>query len=288
MFKRIIPVLTLSLALLASCSKGTPTNETTDPEAVAAASREELEQALTDRDQLLQLTTEIQQNLDQIKEMENIISVTSNETPDRRQQIKNDIDAIKQALIEKQQRLDELERKLSSSNLYSANLQKTIETLRAQIENQTAEIERLTTELTNANQRITQLGTQVDSLNTTVQNVTTERDAAEQQAIETANELNTCYYAVGSSKELKAHNILEGGFLRKTKVMEGEIDRNYFTKADKRTLTTIKLYSKKAQVMTSQPKQSYTISDVDGQKVLTITNPQLFWEKSNFLVVKID
>ena len=80
----------------------------------------------------------------------------------------------------------------------------------------------------------------------------------------------------------------ETGFLRKTKLMEGEFDHNFFTKADKRTLTTIDLNSNKAEVLTSQPMDSYTILDMNGHKVLQITNPARFWSFSNYLVVKID
>lgn len=272
-----------------SCTKDkNPDNQTTDPEAIAAASRQELESAVSDRDQLLQLMSEIQQNLSEIKSLENIVSTSSDETPDKREQIKQDIAAIKQALIDKQARLDELESKIASSNLYSANLKSTIETLRTQIEEQKTEIDRLNGELDQAKTRIAQLDNQVDSLNTTVENVSSERDAAQQQSTELANEMNTCFYAVGSGKELKDHKILESGFLRKTKIMKGDFDQNFFIKADKRTLTKIPLHSKKAEVLTNQPKDSYTLDSVNGQIVLTITNSARFWSMSNYLVVKIN
>lgn len=89
-------------------------------------------------------------------------------------------------------------------------------------------------------------------------------------------------------KELKDNEIIETGFLRKTKIMEGDFDRNFFTTADKRTLTTIPLHSDKAKVLTNQPESSYVIEDVDGQKVLRITNPASFWSLSNYLVVQIN
>lgn len=40
--------------------------------------------------------------------------------------------------------------------------------------------------------------------------------------------------------------------------------------------------------MTSQPKDSYTIVDENGQKVVKITNPEKFWQLSNFLVIEVD
>ena len=95
-------------------------------------------------------------------------------------------------------------------------------------------------------------------------------------------------YTDKAKKELKQQKIIETGFLRKTKVMEGDYTKSYFTKADKRTLNSIALHSKKAQVMSKHPADSYAIEDAGGQKVLHILNPNKFWELSNYLVVKID
>lgn len=280
--------MALCAAMMASCSSSDKKSETTDPEALQSASRQELEQAVNDRDQLLSLMNEIQQGLNDIKNLEQISTVNTAETPDQREQVQTDIAAIKKALEDRRDRLAALEKKLASSNLYNANLQKTIEGLRAQIDEQATEIERLNGELSNANKRISELGTSVDSLNTTVKKVSSERDAAQQQSVELTNELNTCYVAIGSNKELKEHKILESGFLRKTKIMKGDFDQTFFLKHDKRTLTSIPLHSKKAQIITNQPKGSYTITEQNGQKVLTITNPEKFWSLTNYLVIKID
>ena len=101
--------------------------------------------------------------------------------------------------------------------------------------------------------------------------------------------MNICYYAIGTGKELKAHNLMQSGFLRKTKVMPSNFDQSYFTTGDKRSLRTINLGSKKAKVMTNQPEDSYEIVEAaNGMKVLKITNPTRFWNQSNFLIVKTD
>jgi chromosome segregation ATPase len=289
MKKKLFAIMVVGISLLASCSNNEKANtDQQQQEALEQATREELATAVNDRDQLLSLMNEIQEGLNDIKNLENIVTVNTSETPDRRAQIKNDIAAIQQALADRQTRLDQLEKKLASSNLYSANLKKTIESLRSQIETQTAEIERLNGELTKAHKHIAELDNKVDSLNTTVSNVSNERDAAQQHSEELTNEMNVCYYALGSSKELKEHKILEGGFLKKTKIMKSDFDQQFFTKADKRNLTVIPLHATKAEVMTNQPTDSYTITDQNGQKVLKITNVDKFWSLTNYLVVKIN
>ena len=167
-------------------------------------------------------------------------------------------------------------------------MENTIKGLRSQIDKQAAEITRLTGELGEARNTIATQSTQIDSLRTTVQTVSGERDAAVQESVDLSNELNTCYVCVGSSKELKEHKILQSGFLRKTKIMAGDFDQNYFSKKDKRTLISLPLHSKKAKVLTKQAADSYVIEDVKGQKVLKITKPEKFWNLTNYLVIQID
>lgn len=287
MKKSLIAILGVATLMLASCAKKPAATPEEQQAALENASREELTQAVADRDTLLSLVGEIQQGLTDIKQLQNIMTTASGETPSQKAQIQADIDAIKQALIDRQARLEELQKKLSSSNIYSQQLQQTIAKLQDQIAEQTAEIERLNGELGNAKEQIASLGTKVDSLNTTVSTVTEERNTAQQETVEAVNKLNTCYYVMGSNKELKDHKIVESGFLRKTKIMPGDFDASYFTTADKRTLTTIPTYAKKAKVLTNQPADSYTITDVNGKKVINITNPSKFWSVTNYLVIEI-
>ncbi len=288
--KKIV-ILCLSAALLATtaCSNKEKDEQLRQAQAVAEASREELADAVADRDQLLGLVNEITSGMGQIKQLENILTVQgAGETQGQKEQIIADIAAIQKTLQDRRERLEQLEKKLKDSNLSSSKLQQTIASLNAQIDSQTAEINALRSNLDAAKTRIGELDTQVDSLATTVNTVTAQRDSTEFQNEKLANELNTCYYAIGNKSELKDNKIIETGFLRKTKLLEGEFDYNFFTKADKRTLTTIDLNSDKAEVLTNQPKDSYTILDMDGHKVLQITNPARFWSLSNYLVVKID
>lgn len=272
-----------------SCSNKEKDEQLRQAQAIAEASREELADAVSDRDQLLDLVNEISTGMEQIKQLENILTVqSSGETPEQKEKIIADIAAIQKALQDRRERLDQLEKKLKASNLNTSKLQQTIESLNAQIDSQSAEINLLRANLDAANTRIGELGNQVDSLSTTVTNVTAQRDSTYNSNQQLTNELNVCYYAIGNKSELKDNKIIETGFLRKTKLMEGEFERGFFTKADKRTLTTIDLNSDKAEVLTNQPKDSYTILDTNGHKVLQITNPARFWSLSNYLVVKVD
>lgn len=242
------------------------------------------------QDSLIVLLTEVTNGVSQIKEMEKIINSTdfNRETPSQKESILSDMQLIAETLKARRERIDELEKKLKKSGNYSRQAEESVKALKNQVAQQAAEIETLQAALKDANVKIEDLTNQVSSLNTTVENVTSQRDAAEQEAVRIANELNTCYYVIGSNKELKANNIIQKKFLGKTKVMEGDYELSYFTKADKRSLTEIPLHSAKAKVMTKQPAGSYEIIDKDGVKTLRITNATKFWELSNFLVIQID
>lgn len=279
----------LAVLALAACTKTEEKNETAVPIEVQNASNEELQQAVVDRDELLSLVTQINNDVVKIKEMEGLISINGTETPNKRTQLLNDMEAIKASLAEKQSRLEELESRLKSSNLYNEKLESTISSLKTQIEQQSAEIASLNARLGEANEVIRQQSATIDTLTTTVSERNTQLAASQQTNIDLTNDLNRCYYAVGSEKTLKEQKIIEKSFLRKTKILPSDFNQSYFTEADKSKLTEINLYAKKAEVMTQQPKDSYELVDGDnGMKVLKITNPDKFWNVSNFLVVKVN
>ena len=157
-----------------------------------------------------------------------------------------------------------------------------------QIDTQTREIENLRGQLTMANARIDSLNNAVDSLNTTVATINDNLDMANAASIRLEDELNTCYYIVTSKSELKKHQILETGFLRKSKLLKGDFDKGFFVIGDKRNMHTIELNSDKARVHTNHPEDSYAIRKENNKKILVILDPEKFWSLTNYLVIQTD
>lgn len=286
--KKLASLLITGVVLSTACMHKSAENAT---EGVPTTS-DSLRVALANQDSLLSLMNDVAEGMAQIKQMENILSSTGSltaESNDRRQQIRNDMQVIQQTLQMRRDRLAELEKKLQGSSANNSTLQKSIQTLKNQIADQEGTIESLRKDLANANIHIEKLTANVDSLNTQVASVTAAKEQVEQVANDLNNELNMCYYAMGSKSELKEHKLIETGFLRKTKIMPEDFEQSYFTVGDKRTLTSIDLHSKKAKVLTNQPADSYTITEApNGSKILKITSPARFWSLSNFLVIQID
>ncbi len=287
--KHTLIIAASTLVLLTSCGQKKKLEET---QATLDMTRTELAQAVADQDSLLSLMNDIQSGVTRIKELENILATGTSinaETPDRRQQIKDDIATIQKELQARRDRLDALEAKLKDSNNQNSTLRKSIQTLKEQIADQNNTIKSLQESLNKANVHIETLTRDVDSLTSTVAIVNMAKEEVENKNNDLTNELATCYYALGNKKELKEHNLIETGFLRKTKVMPSDFETSFFTKADKRTLSLLPLHSKKAKILTNQPTDSYTIqTDENGMKSLLITDTTRFWEVSNFLIIQID
>ena len=71
-------------------------------------------------------------------------------------------------------------------------------------------------------------------------------------------------------------------------MLQANFNKSYFTKIDIRVDKEIKLYSKSAKILTSHPASSYTLQqDANKQYILRITNPQIFWSTSKYLVVMV-
>lgn len=298
LYKYALPALCV---MTVACSSP----DTDRPSSLMNASKQELATALSERDELLSLMRTIIEQTANIKRLENNLNSLTPNTEDYaeiRSGILTDIKEIGLSLKQKKEKLSALELKLQKSDFYNAEMRKTIETLSNEMMMQSNEIERLQSLLSKANKQIGRLNSTVESLNGSV--ISTSEELARSQynasrledelisSQSTANmlagELNTCYYVVASKSELKKHNILQTPFLRKSKLMEGDFDKSFFTRSDKRNLQEIRLNDKKAKLLTTHPAGSYELIEKDRGKVLKITNKPSFWGTSNYLVIQID
>lgn len=227
---------------------------------------------------------EVSEGIRQIGEAENRIALAkSGEGANKKQQLKEDIQFIANQMKKNKELIAKLQKKLDGSSLQNTALKKTIEDLTAQLEEKEKQLQTLREELDSKDIHIAALDESINNLNTNVSNLKTES----QKKTETINaqdkQLNTAWYVFGTKKELKGQHIMEDG-----KVMNGNFNKNYFTKIDIRNTTEIKLYSKTAKLLTAHPSSSYSlVRDANKQYTLRITNPQIFWSTSKYLVVLV-
>lgn len=227
---------------------------------------------------------DIEEGFRLINEAENRVALLKNgEGTSKKQNLKENIQFIAERMKQNRELIAKLQKQLESSTLKGGQLKKTIDNLTAQLKAKDKQLLALREELDKKDIHISELDETIGNLNTNVSNLSADN----QQKAETINaqdkQLNTAWYVFGTKKELKGQHILEGG-----KVMNGNFNKNYFTKVDIRNTTEIKLYSKSAKLLTAHPASSYSLThDASKQYVLRITNPQIFWSTSKYLVVLV-
>ena len=227
---------------------------------------------------------DIEEGFRLINEAENRVALLKNgEGTSKKQNLKENIQFIAERMKQNRELIAKLQKQLESSTLKGGQLKKTIDNLTAQLEEKDKQLLALREELDKKDIHISELDETIGNLNTNVSNLSADN----QQKAETINaqdkQLNTAWYVFGTKKELKGQHILEGG-----KVMNGNFNKNYFTQVDIRNTTEIKLYSKSAKLLTAHPASSYSLThDASKQYVLRITNPQIFWSTSKYLVVLV-
>jgi len=240
---------------------------------------------------------EIQSNLDSIKMKENIIGQNTKGGTEvqasAREQITGDINSIYQMLEKNRATVASLQKKLKASNTKNTQLETMIDNLNKSIVEKDAEIAELKDQLGKLNIKVTDLGNQVSTLNTNVDNLSAENKAKQQAIDEKTAALNTGYYVVGTTKELKEKKVIDktGGFigLGRTKTLT-DFDKSNFTKIDITTLTEIPINKKKATLLSNHPAGSYKLEGTPKKSVdkLVILNYADFWSRSKFLVIAAD
>lgn len=285
--KRNLIFATLGLLMMAAC--GSHSQKENEDSMRIADLQAQYAEASTFNDSLLLLMGDIYAGLDSINAQEGLLMTPGiGDNVDRRAEVRNNLTAIRERLEQNRRLLAELEKKANQNGANNAVLQRTIDQMKERIAAQDAQIEELTTRLADANQSIVTLSGQVQETQAALDEETNAREEAQAQAVAAENAANTVYYVLGTNKQLKEWKVLEKRFLGTTKVMQGdEINYTCFKKADKRTLTAIPTGAKKVSIKSLNDEASYVIEGgKDEPKTIRITNPELFWQKTPYLVIE--
>lgn len=283
-----LALLSVSLLGLASCNSGYKEKAMQDSIRIAELTTN-YEEATTFNDSLMLLMADIYNGLDSINMQEGLLYRTGNGENDHRAEVRRNLSAIKQRLANNHQLLQQMEKKLKDSGNQNVVLTRTIEQMKNKIESQNELIATLENKLEIANDSILVLNQEVEEAEMRAQIQTEAKDAAFNAYQEADAQLNTVYYALGTNKELKENGLLEKKFLGATKVLKGDVNESYFTKADKRTLSSIPTGAKKIKIWTNMPAGSYEeVKNADNTITLKITNPNEFWNFSPYLVIQLD
>lgn len=281
--KKLI-IASLCLATLAGCQD----NKSKVDNAVTAE-RDSLNKVIAQKDNeindIMSTFNQIEEGLREIGQAEGRISVARDgEGANRTQRIAENMQFIRQTMQQNRELIDKLRTQLRESSINGEQLKKTIESLALQLEEKDKELQQLRAELDAKDIHIMDLDVKIANLNTNVSNLSSESAKKSETISAQDKQLHTAWFVFGTKKELKDQQILKNG-----KVLQGNFNKEYFTKVDIRVDKEIKLYSRSAKMLTSHPSSSYTLQrDANKQYVLRITDPQLFWSTSKYLVILVD
>ncbi len=280
--KKLLMMACLAAFVLTGCKDGKTTADN------GVIQRDSLNSIIAQKDSelndMMGTINEIEDGLNQINEAENRVTLLKNgEGATKKQKLTEDVQFIATRMKQNRELIAKLQKQVSNSSIQSEQLKKTIANLTKQLEEKEKQLQALREELDKKDIHIAELDETINNLNTKSNRLTSESNRKTEVINAQDKQINTAWYVFGTKKELRNQHIMEDG-----KVMTGNFNKNYFTRVDIRDLSEIKLYSKSAKLLTTHPSSSYNlVRDANKQYTLRITNPQIFWSTSKYLVVLV-
>lgn len=277
------PIFILAILFLASCG-GKKQDDTAKTDHVRDSLQMVIDQRERELDDLMSTFNDIEEGFRLIDAAEGRVNVAKDgEGEDKAAKIKQNIGIIQQQMTHNRELINKLRQQLRESSINSEHMKTTLERFTAMLDAKSKEVDELRAELAEKDVEIDILDTKIKDLNNDVTQLA-EQNQQKQQTIATQDKtLNTAWFVFGTKNELKDQRIIVDG-----KVLHSDFNKDYFTKIDIRIDKEIKLYSKSAKMLTNHPASSYTLTpDNNKQYVLRISNPQLFWSTSKYLVILV-
>ena len=250
-------------------------------------------------DEVFATLNEVEAGLKSIRESENIIAVQSQtqdgmEVPaESKIQIKQDMEAVKQAIKKYQQQIAELKK---DNRIQSQQFKKRLNALSKElkekselIENLTAQLDEKDAQLEIKTKEIASLGEVVSNLKNEVNTLSVEEKKLKDKVASQEQELYSVYYIVGSKSDLIDAGVITKGGLFKSAKVSYLSEQDTFVKIDYRNISIINTNAKRAKVLSIHPKGTYTLENdaESGEVSLIISDPAAFWEQTKYLVVQV-
>ncbi len=246
---------------------------------------------VTAREQL-EAYREIENNLANISMHEGNIRETANleGVEDPQERIQAEIKAIETLMAENNkiiaelnQKVDAKDSRLTAYKRENGQLKTRLETYKDNLAQMEEINKQLASNLEQKTAENTKLQVDLQETNEVVAN-------QEQALAEMDMKMHRAYYTVGEFKELKEKAVVnkDGGILgiAASKELNPKANTDQFTEIDIRFLKRIPVYKKNAEIVTPHDENSYEVVMEDNQVAwIQITNPELFWENSKYLVV---
>ena len=197
-----------------------------------------------------------------------------------KEQLKSHLETLANTLTEQRSNIKALSDSLKARGADMTKMQGLIDNLTRQLEEKDKVIAQLRQDVEQKNFSIADLQKKL--------NVAMAGSAQfEQRAAKAEKELatiTTAYVLMGTKDAL-----LDGGYIDKRKRVQTEsMPKGDFTKVNIYQFTELDIPSRSPKLLTDHPRKSYSIEKVDKEnRKLVISNPQLFWSSSRYLIIQV-
>lgn len=288
MKKFIVLGLGASLFLMSSCVENSQKYKALlvradSLNAIAMQQNQEMEQLLAD-------INDLTAGMQSLREAEHLLTLEAEKESKgskSKQQIarlKNDIQAISEAIAGYKSQIAKLEKSKSQS----AEFKRMIANLNAELELRSEKINEITGQLAATNK---ELAVKVEEVKLLTQNVDSLGKESKAQQITIAEQDQTIHmanYLIGTRKELKEAAVISRQGIFCPPIVSSQAQNADFISIDIREVKNIPLNNKKAKILSSHPADSYILeADEDGNLVLKINDEKAFWKQTKYLVVMV-
>lgn len=282
-------ILAICAISLASCNESAKKAENQ-----ARAERDSLNQIIAQKDDeindMMTTLVDIEDGFREITDAQNRVTLAKDgEGTNTKQRIAENFQYIQSMMQQNKDLINKLKQQVRESSIKGDKLKKVIASLTEQMEKKDQQIAEMQQQLEAKDIHIGELNTEIGNMKEDARAMQAENDAQASKIGEQDKQLHTAWFVYGTKDELKKQQIVtKDGLFSKSKILQGNFNKDYFTKIDIRVDKEIKLYSKDAKVLTTHPASSYKLQpDANKQLILRITDPQTFWSTSKYLVVQV-
>ena len=269
----------ITLLLLTGCGGKTDTSAL---EQTIDSLRQANQQQQNSLQEMTTFVTTMSDGMNAIAQQENMIfNNGGNEgTSLDKEQLKSHLETLANTLTEQRSKIKALSDSLKARGADLSKMQGLIDNLTRQLEEKDKVIAQLRQDVEQKNFSIADLQKKL--------NVAMAGSAKyEQRAAKAEKELATitsAYVLMGTKEAL-----LDGGYIDKRKHVQTEtMPKGDFTKVNIYQFTELDIPTRSPKLLTDHPRKSYSIEKIDKEnRKLVITNPQLFWSSSRYLIIQV-
>jgi cell division protein FtsB len=269
----------MALLLLTACGGKTDTSAL---EQTIDSLRQANQQQQNSLQEMTTFVTTMSDGMNAIAQQENMIfNNGGNEgTSLDKEQLKSHLETLANTLTEQRSKIKALTDSLKARGADLSKMQGLIDNLTRQLEEKDKVIAQLRQDVEQKNFSIADLQKKL--------NVAMAGSAKyEQRAAKAEKELATitsAYVLMGTKEAL-----LDGGYIDKRKHVQTEtMPKGDFTKVNIYQFTELDIPTRSPKLLTDHPRKSYSIEKIDKEnRKLVITNPQLFWSSSRYLIIQV-